>query len=48
MSFNNEIQETVFNVVRKSLPLKIDSGSIVVEDGPSYSWSPVRTHDYDS
>ena len=46
MTFNNEIQENVFNAVRECLPFKIDPGNILVEDGPSYSWSPIKVHDY--
>ena len=46
MTFNNEIQGNVFNAVRECLPFKIDPGNILVEDGPSYSWSPIKVHDY--
>lgn len=46
MTFNNEIQRNVFNAVTECLPFKIEPGNILVEDGPSYSWSPIKVHDY--
>jgi hypothetical protein len=43
---NNQIQENVFDAVRECLPFDVDPRKIVVEDGPSYSWSPLKVHDY--
>lgn len=46
MVFNNSIQEQVFKAVVECLPFDTDPNKITVVDGPSYSWSPIKVHDY--
>ncbi|MGX9215124.1 hypothetical protein ACWWSA_14085 [Mycobacteroides abscessus subsp. abscessus] len=46
MKNSNQLQQRALKAVTAQLPIDIDGSNVIVEDGLSYTRSPIKAHDY--